>query len=136
MKLVIDTNNIIAALIKNGISRRLIVSPAIQLITPDHTLQEISKYEKLICKKAKLSSNEFKLLFNLLFEQITIAPKEDYVKYLDKAKNLIDDIDDVTFIALCLATQADGIWSDDKHFKSQKEINIYRTKEIAVIFYK
>ncbi len=62
MKLVIDTNNIIAALIKNGISRRIIISPVIELITPDHTLQEISKYEKLICNKAKLSSNEFKLL--------------------------------------------------------------------------
>ena len=134
MKLVIDTNNIIAALIKNGSSRRIIVTPVIELITPDHTLQEISKYEKLICVKAKLSSNEFKLLFNLIFEQIIIVPKEDYIKYIDKAKNLIDDIDDVPFIALCLATKADGIWSDDKHFKSQKEINIYRTKELAVAF--
>ena len=46
MKLVIDTNSIISALIKNGISRRIIVSPAIQFITPDHTLKEISKYKK------------------------------------------------------------------------------------------
>ena len=94
MKLVIDTNNIIAALIKNGISRRIIVSPVIDLITPDHTLQEISKYEKLICEKAKVSSNEFKLLINLIFEQITIVPKEEYIKYIDKSKNLIYDIFD------------------------------------------
>ena len=134
MKLVIDTNNIIAALIKNGISRRIIVSPVIDLITPDHTLQEISKYEKLICEKAKVSSNEFKLLINLIFEQITIVPKEDYIKYIDKSKNLIDDINDVPFIALCLATKADGVWSDDKHFKSQKDFNVYRTKELAVAF--
>jgi len=59
MKLVIDTNSIISALIKNGISRRIIVSPAIQFIAPDHTLKEISKYKKMICKKVKITSNEF-----------------------------------------------------------------------------
>jgi len=57
MKLVIDTNIIISALIKNGISRRIIVSPLINFVTPEYTLQEISKYEKLICKKAKLSND-------------------------------------------------------------------------------
>ncbi len=59
MKLVIDTSSIISALIKNGISRKIIFSPAIQFITPDHTLKEISKYKKLICKKAKIDSKEF-----------------------------------------------------------------------------
>jgi len=47
MRLVIDTSSIISALIKNGISRRIIVSPAIQFITPDHSLKEISKYKEL-----------------------------------------------------------------------------------------
>ena len=78
MKLVIDTSSIISALIRNGISRRIIVSPVIQFITPDHTLKEISKYKKMICKKAKLTSNEFDILFTLLFEHITIMPKEEY----------------------------------------------------------
>jgi len=41
MRLVIDTSSIISALIKNGISRRIIVTPAIQFITPDYSLKEI-----------------------------------------------------------------------------------------------
>jgi len=134
MKLVIDTNSIISALIKNGISRRIIVSPVIRFMTPDYTLQEISKYEKLICKKAKLNHDEFKLLLNLIFEHITIIPKEDYKDLLSRAKTLIEDIDDVPFIALCLASKADGIWSDDAHFKTRKEVIIFRTKELALIF--
>lgn len=134
MKLVIDTNSIISALIKNGISRRIIVSPVIHFITPDYTLQEISKYEKLICKKAKLNHDEFKLIFNLIFEYITIIPKKEYEDLLDHSKTLINDVDDVTFIALCLASKADGIWSDDTHFKTQKEIIIFRTKELALAF--
>ena len=134
MKLVIDTNSIISALIKNGISRRIIVSPAIQFVTPDHTLKEISRYKKMICKKAKITSNEFDILFNLLFEHIVIIPKEEYVNFIDSAKTYIDDVDDVPFIALCLATKADGIWSDDNHFKTWKGITIFRTRELALAF--
>ena len=134
MRVVIDTISIISALIKNGISRRIIVSPAIQFITPDHSLKEISKYKELICKKAKINSNEFDIILNLLFEKITIMPKEEYEEFFDTAKTLIDDKNDMPFIALCLASKADGIWSDDTHFKTSKEITIYRTRELALAF--
>ena len=134
MKLVIDTNCIISSLIKDGISRKIIFSPAIKFITPDHTLNEISKYKKIICKKAKIKSKEFDIIFNLIFEKITIIPKEEYKKFIRSAKKLIDDLDDVPFIALCLASKADGIWSDDTHFKTRKEITIYRTRELALAF--
>jgi len=134
MKLVIDTNIIISALIKNGISRRIIVSPLIDFVTFEYTLQEISKYEKLICKKAKLNHDEFKLLLNLIFENIIIIPKKEYKAFLNPAKKFTEDIDDVAFIALCLALKMDGILSDDYHFKTQKDVIIYRTKELALIF--
>ena len=134
MRLVIDTSSIISALIKNGFSRRIIVSPLIQFITPDYSLKEISKYKELIFKKAKINSNEFDIILNLLFEKITIMPKEEYEEFFDTAKTLIGDIKDVPFIALCLALKADGIWSDDAHFKTRKEITIYRTRELALAF--
>ena len=134
MRLVIDTSSIISALIKNGISRRIIVSPLIQFITPDHSLKEISKYKELICKKAKINYNEFDIILNLLFEKITIIPKEEYEEFFDTVKTLIDDINDIPFIALCIASKADGIWSDDTHFKTKKEIIIYRTRELALAF--
>jgi predicted nucleic acid-binding protein len=134
MKLVIDSNSIIASLIKDGISRRIIFSPAIQFIAPDYTLKEISNYKKMICKKAKITYNEFDILLNLIFEHITIIPKEEYEDFFDCAKALIDDVDDVPFIALCLALKADGIWSDDTHFKTRKEIIVFRTRELALAF--
>jgi len=134
MKLVIDTNIIISALIKNGISRRIIVSPLLNFVTPEYTHQEISKYEKLICKKAKLNHDEFKLLLNLIFENIIIIPKKEYKAFLNPAKKFTENINDVPFIALCLALKMDGILSDDYHFKTQKDVIIYRTKELALIF--
>lgn len=134
MKLVIDTSSIISALIKNGISRRIIFSPAFQFITLDHTLVEISRYADLICKKAKIDTTEFNIIFNLFFEKIAIIPADEYKESFNTAKTLIDDLDDVPFIALCLAFKFDGIWSDDAHFKTGEEITIYRTRELSLIF--
>jgi predicted nucleic acid-binding protein len=133
MKLVVDTNRIIASIIKNSLSRRIISHPFLEFITPDYTLQELSGYETMIRKKAKLTHEEFNLLLLLIFEKITIIPKEDYEDFFDTAKTLIDDIDDVPFIALSLAMKVDGIWTDDAHFQTQKQFTVFRTKELALI---
>ena len=70
----------------------------------------------------------------IIFENISIIPKEEYKDKLNLAKTMIEDIDDIPFIALCRASKADGIWSDDNHFKTQKDLLIFRTKELALIF--
>ena len=69
MRLVIDTGSIISALIKNGISRRIIFSPVIQFITPDHTLKEISNYKKLsiICNIVKYILRFNEKLLNMFY---------------------------------------------------------------------
>ena len=136
MKLVIDTNIIIAAMIKNSLSRRIISTPQFQFITSDHTLQELSRYEKTIRKKARLTHQEFDLVVSLLFDHITIVPKEEYNMFLAIATTLIEDINDVPFIALCLATKADGIWSDDTHFYTQKQVTVFRTKDFSLMYIK
>ncbi len=136
MKLVIDTNIIIAAMIKDSLTRRIISTPQFHFITPDHSLQELSRYEKTIRKKAHLTHQEFDLVVSLLFEHITIVPKEEYTLCLDSATTLIEDINDVPFIALYLATKADGIWSDDTHFYTQKQVTVFRTKDFLLMFLK
>ncbi len=127
MKLVVDTNRIIAALIKNGISRRIIFEDSLKFITPDHSLAEIAKYKDEILAKAYISDAELEVLLFLIFEQIEIIPKEEYENFLEEAKQLIKDIGDVPFIALCLASKADGIWTDDAHFLDQNKTKIFRT---------
>jgi predicted nucleic acid-binding protein len=134
MKLIIDTNRIIASLIKDSLSRQIIKSPLIEFITPDHTLQELTNYETVIRKKAHLTHEKFDLLLALLFEQITIIPKEEYQKFLKTAQTLIDDIDDVPFVALALAIKVDGIWTDDEDFQTNKHFIVFRTKDFASIF--
>lgn len=133
--MVIDTNCIISSLIKNGLSRWIIVSDALKFITPEYTLTELSKHKTTICRKAHLNQEEFKLLLDLLFEYIEIISIEEYNEFFNKAKTLIDDIDDVSFVALYLAKDADGIWSDDKHFKTQRTLKIYRTRDLSLVLH-
>ena len=134
MKLIIDTNRIIASLIKDSLSRQIINYPLLEFIAPDYTLQELNKYETIIRKKAHLTHEEFDLLLALLFEKIMIIPKEEYQDFLDKAQTLIDDINDAPFVALALVIKVDGIWSDDNHFQTNEHFMVYRTKDFASIF--
>ena len=53
MKLVIDTNIIISALIREGLTRKMILFPGIKLFTPEITLKEISKHKDIIITKSK-----------------------------------------------------------------------------------
>jgi predicted nucleic acid-binding protein len=53
-----------------------------------------------------------------------------------KQNSPIKDINDAPFIALCLVIKADGIWSDDTHFQTQKQFTVFRTKNLALVFKK
>lgn len=130
MKLVIDTNRIIAALLKDSSCRLIILKPEFEFVSPDYTLTEINKYKELILEKSKLSEDKLKLVMNILFEKIEIIPKEEYERYLIKASKLISDKKDVAFLALAIARTTNGIWTDDKAFKEQQIVKIYSTSEL------
>ena len=130
MKLVIDSNIIFSSFIKDRDTRKLILNPILELITPDFSLDEIKKYEELICSKGNISPAEFQLLIFLLFEKITIIPHEEYEPKIKEAETLIEDINDVPFLALTLATRNEGIWSNDAEFKKQKMVRVWSTREL------
>ncbi|MEK6924605.1 MAG: PIN domain-containing protein [Nanoarchaeota archaeon] len=130
IKLIIDTNRIMAALIRNGPSRALLFSKNFQFFTPYHALIEIAKHSEELCEKAHINSDEFELLIDTLFEKITTMQKENYIQFLNESQQMIKDKDDVPFIALALALNADGIWSDDTDFQEQKKFKVYTTKDM------
>lgn len=132
MKLVIDTNQIIAALIKDGICRKIILDSKYNFISPDFTTTEINKYKELILKKSGLSERSFDLILNILLEKIDIRPIIEYKNKIPEALGMISDKKDVPFLALAMSENADGIWSDDKHFKEQEKIKIISTKEFIL----
>ncbi len=134
MELVVNTNRIIAALIKKGSSREIILSRKFSLYTIDFGVKEVRKYESLIRKKAKITKKEFNFLMNALMSKIIVVSKEEISKKAVKqAVNIMRqiDADDVPFIALSIHLKGMLIWSDDKHFKQQKKIKVLTTKQLA-----
>ncbi len=133
MRLIVNTNRIIAALIKNSYSRKIIASDKLELITPEFAKDEIRKYQATILKKASISKAELNRLSSLFFKKIYVVDDSIFSIKSAEAKSIMDSIDpdDAPFIALALLIKNDGIWSDDPHFRKQPEIPIFTTKDIV-----
>ncbi|MEK6882953.1 MAG: PIN domain-containing protein [Nanoarchaeota archaeon] len=60
MIIVIDTNIIISAIIRNSVTRNIVFDKKFNFITPSFALSELSKYKEEICKKAEMSLEDLK----------------------------------------------------------------------------
>lgn len=138
MKLVVDANIIISALIRDSITRQLIFLSRIDFFIPDILLEEVLKYKGLIKKKAKLSEEGFTELLALIMKYVVVAPKERYALFKVEAEKVMKKIDrkDAPYIALALAIKAEGIWSEDKDFKKQERVKSFTTQELVKVIRK
>ena len=138
MTVIIDTNVLIAMLIKRGIVRELIINNPGEFITPDWCFEELWKHRN-VWNKNKLDDNE---LLNILQElkgyYILEVPKNDYVKFENEASKIIRDKDDIPILALALAVDNKGIWTfNTKDFETKeilKHANILSTKDVKRLF--
>lgn len=132
MKIVIDTNVLIAGFLKDSIVREVLTSQNIKFFMPKLAIREIKKYEDELCRKAGYTKEEFERLFYLLLENIKLVPKIYIRSYMKKAEKIMKKIDikDSSFIATCLAINAEGILSFDNHFKQQNEVKVFDMKEL------
>ena len=121
MKIVIDSNILFSALIKDSITRRIILDYDNQFLFPYYIFEEIQRYKNELLKKSKMKSRDFEDLLRLLLRKVIIILNEVLLHYKDEAYKIIKDIDsdDVTFIACALAFSESVIWSDDKRLKQQ-----------------
>ncbi|MBE0524772.1 MAG: PIN domain-containing protein [Methanosarcinales archaeon] len=133
MRLVIDTNIIISSLISNSVRRSILLNSGYEFISPEYTYTEIINHIDLIEKKAQITSKELQYAMDILFSNIKIYPKEEYIECYPEAKKIMSDIDpdDVPFLALAMKAQVDGIWSEDKGFLKQDRVRIYTTKDLV-----
>ena len=133
MILIVDTNIIIAALIKEGKTRELLIDSPFLLYAPEMVIGEIQKHRELIIEKSGLAENDLKSLLGLLLESINVVEKESFLHKMQEASELIGEADkgDVPFLALALSTPNDGIWTANvQHFRAQNKIRVWTTAEL------
>ena len=132
MKLVLDTNILLKALIRNSKVRAVLLSPNHQLFVPEHAVEETRRHFGLIMKKTGLSEDEVELVLGILLTNLHVIPSKDIMANWKGAEEIMVDIDrsDTPFVAAALSLPCDGIWSDDLHLKRQKKVKVWNTKEV------
>ncbi len=123
MRLVVDSNRFIAALIKYGLARTIISSRNISFYSPEYVLEEVEKYLPYIITKSKMSKENVELLFALFSENIETVSDYDIKRKMPEAKEIMKNIDvnDAPILACALAIRNQGIWTEDRHFEKQDE---------------
>lgn len=132
MRLVLDTNILIAAFLKVSVSRALLLHPALEFLLPEYAMEEIFRHKAMLCRRIGLLPEAFDLLLQLLLDRTVIVPADEIRPYLHQARFLMGarDPDDLPFVALALARENQGIWSNDKDFDRLGHIKIWKTSDL------
>jgi predicted nucleic acid-binding protein len=114
----------------------LICSGLLRLLSPHYVLSEIKKHKQYVIDESGFSEEGFELILSRLLENIVLVPTVDFEQYVGVALYEMRDIDefDTAFVACTLATDADGIWSDDKHLSQQTLVRTFTTRELVACF--
>ncbi|WP_251343422.1 PIN domain-containing protein [Haloplanus halophilus] len=135
MKLVIDANVVISALIADSKTRELIVTLEPDLLTPAFVHDEIENYEDLIVEKSGMKPDRVTQFIDLLFQYIDVVPASEFYPAIRSADEAIGDTDpdDVLYLACAIARDA-AIWSDDSDFDEQDLVETYSTSDVIASF--
>lgn len=131
MRLVIDTNIVLAALLKPSVTQRLLLSPSFEFFAPEYCAEELENHLSEIAKKMGKTPTEIRPALNILLTKITLLPKEEYAAFESKARFVLPDPDDAPFLAVALKLGC-PIWTSDKHFKEQKLCKVFTTNELLL----
>ena len=124
-RIVIDSNRVIAALLKESTTRKILLDSDFEFFAPEFINLEINNHKSLLIGRADIKDGEFDILLSLIFEHIVIIPSSEYEKFTNACANEINDENDIPYLAACLAINAEGVWTHDPHFKEQKRIKVF-----------
>jgi predicted nucleic acid-binding protein len=105
--IVLDTNIILASVLKRGSYTRQVVIYltdilGIKAFTPEKALQEIDEHLEELAKRKKISVEELRAAIRILLLNVNIVSKETYNAYMKKAEECVKDLADTDFAALAL----------------------------------
>ena len=133
MRIVLDSNIFFSALIKDSLTRKLLVEYEGFFLFPSYIFEEMEKYKADLLTKSRMRPQDFDQLLKLLLKKVLIVPEEVLKDYREEALEIVKNIDrdDALFIACALAYPKSVIWSDDKKLKNQNRVKIISTAEIS-----
>jgi len=129
MRITVDANILFSCLIKDGMSRRVWMSPSINLYAPEFILQEFKKYAPLLLKKFGGRQEDFESIAEKLLGIVEFVPDGELIPFLPAANSLLQDKKDLLYLA-CALREDTAIWSNDLGFKRQQRVAVKNTAEM------
>ena len=134
MELVIDANILFAALIRKNITSELLLHDDFHFYAPEYLIEEFKKHRTSIKEKTDIEDHVFEDLLSVYQQRIQLIPQDEIKPFIQMAKHISPDIDDVAYFALALKLHI-PIWSNDKDLKEkQSTITVYSTRELLDLF--
>lgn len=129
MEAVVDTNELISALIKPARSRELLCSSELMLYAPERIISESIAHKDEIISKAGITEHEFSMLMRFLLSRVIIVPNDEIKPFVKDALKLVTHEEDALFVALALSKKI-PLWSEDKALKRQSSVKVLSTTEL------
>ena len=111
LNIVVDTNVIVASLIRKGIVRELLVGHRGVFMTPESCIDEVWERRGAWNRRGVPDAEIAEALSWLTENIVAVMPRSVYRDREGEAKALIADPDDVPVVALALRFDNDGIWT-------------------------
>lgn len=114
LRLVVDTNVRLKALIGDSKVRAILLSPSHQFAVPEYAIEEVEGHLSLIVERSGLWEGEVRLVLSVFLTNIQVMPKEDVMAKWSEAEEIMGSIDrgDTPCIASSMGAACDGNWSD------------------------
>jgi len=131
--LVVDANIVIAALLRDSTTRKLITVGGLDLHAPAYLFDEVHAHSDELCERTGLSAPGLTEALRILRTYVEEHPRGDYEGLLDRALQILRNTDprDAPHVALALAIGADGLWTEDRALGDLLGIRTYRTHELV-----
>lgn len=132
MRLIIDANVLIAALIKKGITRQMLTNRKHEYSAPSFLLDEIMEHLSEIAEKAGIDEEMVPCLLGLIVNSSNIRffDAEKIKETCEEAKAVSPDPDDWPYFAIALKEKI-PIWTNDSLMKKQDKVRVYATSELV-----
>ncbi len=136
--IIIDTNVLLAFLLTDGITRRIIADNPDVFVSPDHCFGELWEHRDRWNKNKLQYSELLEIIDDVKRLFILPVPKEVYEQCIVVAEKLTDDKDDAPVTALALSIDNEGIWTHNiKHFRQKKfgkRIRVLSTQDVLELY--
>ena len=133
MELVVDANVLTAAILKNGLTRELLLDTRLKLCAPEHLLLEVQgvfKRDRSIQKRAGLEGKALQEVIYFLTQRIETHSENVFSSSIKEALTLAPHPEDAPYLALALRLSI-PIWSNDLGIRAQKKVKVYSTKDLV-----